>query len=264
MAMRQEARASILADMRRIYDGQLRKEYGTANSLKSREWRGRITFAVAATPEVDSHMSIFQSLGERFVMIRWGRPNGVEAALRAMNQDSALARQELQGAIAHLFGELKQIQPTVSDDLQHSIAALADFVTRARTHVARSGSTKEILYMPEPEAPTRLSQQLTQLAKGSALLDGRDRVGDEDYALIKRVAFDCIPTLRRTIALALINGIALTPLARPATLTYCVEDLQTVGLLEGRRLSELSLDLLIMAGMMEDFTRTPSLSGLAH
>src|SRR5262245_13216091 len=68
LAMKAEAKASILADMRRIYDGQLRKEFGTANNLKAREWKGRITFAVATTPDVDKQYSIFQSLGERFVM----------------------------------------------------------------------------------------------------------------------------------------------------------------------------------------------------
>jgi hypothetical protein len=62
LAMKAEAKASILADMRRIYDGHIRKEFGTANNLKTREWRGRITFAVAATPAVDSHYGIFQSL----------------------------------------------------------------------------------------------------------------------------------------------------------------------------------------------------------
>jgi len=36
-----EAKASILADMRRISDGQLRKEYGTANNLKARAWRSK-------------------------------------------------------------------------------------------------------------------------------------------------------------------------------------------------------------------------------
>ena len=57
------------------------KEYGTDEDRKEHEWKGRITFAVATTDEVGSrHYSVFQSLGERFVMIRWGRPGGVEAA----------------------------------------------------------------------------------------------------------------------------------------------------------------------------------------
>ena len=53
LSMPRERRASILADMRRIFDGDLRKEYGTTEG--SREWSGRITFLVAATPDVDLH-----------------------------------------------------------------------------------------------------------------------------------------------------------------------------------------------------------------
>jgi integrase len=43
---------------------------------------------------------------------------------------------------------------------------LAEFVVRARTHVPRD-SHKHVIYVPEAEAPTRLSQQLCQLAKES-------------------------------------------------------------------------------------------------
>jgi len=253
MAMKPDSKASILADMRRIYDGQLRKEYGTANNLKAREWHGRVTFAVAATSDVDAHYSVFQSLGERFVMIRWGRPNGIQAALTAMNQNGALARQELQAAVARLSHGLPRIEPALSQSLQLSIAALADFVTRARTHIARSGYSKEMLYTPEPEAPTRLSQQLSQLAKGSALLDRHPEVSSVDYALVVRVAFDCIPTTRRKIFQALINGNSLTPAAPASTLKYCVDDLQALGLLEERHFSSLSLELLTMAGVLGAF-----------
>ena len=85
LGMPTDKRATILADLRRIFDGHLRKEFGTSEA--SQEWRGRITLAVATTPDVDSHWMIFQSLGERFVMIRWHRPDGRKAAIRAMNQD---------------------------------------------------------------------------------------------------------------------------------------------------------------------------------
>jgi hypothetical protein len=264
LAMKAEAKASILADMRRIYDGHIRKEFGTANNLKTREWRGRITFAVAATPAVDSHYGIFQSLGERFVMIRWGRPDGIEAALAAMNQDSATARAELQEAVRSLFGGLPAVEPVLSERLQRSVAALADFVTRARTHIERSGTTKEMLYEPEPEAPTRLAQQLSQLAKGSALLDGRPDAGEQDYTIVKRVAFDCIPTRRRKVIEAVCCGRDLEGIAPKATLHYCVEDLQVLDLLENRQLSKLSFDLLTLAGIMGEFTRSPSVSTMVQ
>jgi hypothetical protein len=256
LAMKQEARASILADMRRIFDGELRKEYGTGNNMAARKWTGRMTFAVGATPDVDTHYAVFQSLGERFVMIRWGRPDGIQSALRAMNQDGKTAQQELQEAVRSLFEALPVLEPKVSETIQNQIAALADIVTRARTHVQRSGYTKEMLYAPEPEAPTRLSQQLNQLAKGSALLGGRESVDTSDFEIVRRVGFDCIPTTRRRVIQALIRREDPKGIVPDSSLSYLLGDLEAVGLVQARDLSQAAKELCAMAG---EFTRnTPS------
>ena len=108
LSMSRDHRGAVLADMRRIFDGHLRRELGTAEHPAEREWRGRLTFLVAATPDVDRHYSIFQTLGERFVMVRWHRPGGTEAALRAMSQDRQRVRQELRDAVSALFDSLPE------------------------------------------------------------------------------------------------------------------------------------------------------------
>ena len=182
--------------MRRIYDGQLRKEVGTSDPPLV--WTGRITFAVAATPDVDRHYSIFQSLGERFLMVRWHRPGGdsaaEQAALQAMNQDLPKLQQAMKFAVSQLFAGFSNQPVTMRQGFQKRIAALAEFVVRARTHVPRDSSqSKHLHYMPEPEASTRLAQQLCQLGKGSARLSGRRRVSEADLRLVYRVGFDCIP-----------------------------------------------------------------------
>ena len=247
LGMKYESRCSVLADMRRIFDGRLRKEFGTSDEV--REWEGRITFVVAATPDVDGHYSIFQSLGERFVMVRWHRPGGVEAAVRAMNQDAHRAKRELRDAVQALFGTPPggEVEVGVAGEHQEQIAALAEFAVRARTHVARDKS-KQIMYTPEPEAATRLAQQLCQLAKGSALLVGRTTVNVEDLELVGRVAFDCIPATRREILESCIRteqGQQPGSLSVPeSTLSYAREDLRSVGLLTGTALSERAQELL--------------------
>jgi hypothetical protein len=173
LAMNADKKAAVLADMRRIYDGKLRKEFGTSENAKDHEWTGRITFLVAVTGEIDRHYSVFNALGERFVMIRWPRAGGIEAGLAAMNQDGARATEELRVAVNELFARLANRQPVLSRDLQVRIAALSEIAVRARTHVPRDGYSKAIVYVPEPESNTRLAQQLAQVAKGSALLDGK-------------------------------------------------------------------------------------------
>jgi hypothetical protein len=249
LSMNRAHRGSVLADMRRIYDGHLRKEYGTDEGREAHEWKGRITFAVATTDEVDRHYSVFQTLGERFVMIRWPRPGGVEAALKAMNQNCDERARDLKDAVHALMGNLEKQSPVLPSDLERRIAHLAEFAVRGRTHIHRNGYSKEIAYVPEPEAATRLSQQLAQLAKGSALVAARNSVEAEDYCLVRRVAFDCIPTARRKVLDALIRAEKIEGSGLPSsTLSYVKEDLRALDLLTGDQLSEQARSLLAKAG----------------
>ena len=254
LSMPRDKRASILADMRRIFDGDLRKEYGTTEG--SRAWSGRITFLVGATPDVDRHYAIFQTLGERFVMVRWHRPGGVKAAIKAMNQDLQAAKLDMKTAVQALIKGLPEegadVSLTAGDQLQ--LAALAEFTVRARTQVPRDGF-KDIIYTPEPEAPTRLAQQLCQLAKGSALLVGRRAVAGEDLDLVRRVAFDCIPATRRQVldhAIQTENGQAPPDLTvQGSSLFYCRGDLEALELLNGTTdLSDLAKELLTQVGII--------------
>ena len=253
-AMNRDHRNAILADMRRIYDGKLTREFGTTDRPKERVWEGRLTFAAAATPAIDSYFSVFQSLGERFVLIRLARPDGVPSAICAITQDRIKARDELREAVRHLFTELLDFEPEISQENLERIAALAEFTVRARTHVPRSGyGDKHIEYLPEPEAPTRLGQQLAQLAKGSALIGPRCEVEAEDLTLVKRVAFDCVPVVRRKILAALTAGENLADIDLPlSTRHYVTEDLEALKLINKQNstwgLSDFAIDLLIHAG----------------
>jgi hypothetical protein len=248
LSMNRNDRASILSDLRRIYDGRLGKQYGTPGNPQWREWRGRITFLVGSTPDVDRHYGVFQALGERFVMIRWKRPGGVDAALRAMNQNRNAAKAEGKAAVHRLMKSLPPgVNPTLTPEFQEKIAAIGEFVVRGRTVVPRDRS-KVILDLPEPESATRLPQQLAQLAKGSALIGGRSVADETDYAVARRVAFDCIPGVRRKVIDALITG-GEYPLPH-STLTYVKEDLEALGLTDDDCFSELAEDLLRRGGVL--------------
>jgi hypothetical protein len=256
LAMNPDKRNPILAAMRRIYDGEFSREYGTAERLKDRTWTGRITFTTAATPAIDDYYSIFQSLGERFLLVRSARPDGVDSARSAMRQNITQAKQDLRAAVDQLFSGLPDYEPGINTQDFDGIAHLAEFTVRARTHVPRNSyGKKEIRYVPEAEAPTRLAQQLCQVAKGSALLGNRDTVAREDLMLVKRVALDCIPAVRRKILVAVIDGsiaadgeFQFSSIDLPkVTRFYAAEDLEALDLLEnckGWNLSDLSIQLI--------------------
>jgi hypothetical protein len=108
-----------------------------------------------------------------------------------------------------------------------------------------------MIYVPEPEAATRMAQQLAQLAKGSALLAGRSKVSVEDFRLAQRAALDSIPATRRRVIDALREGKPLSQTNLPkSTLHYAVEDLQSQELLTGEAFSALAEELLVKAWLL--------------
>ncbi len=252
LAIKSDDRNAIFADLRRIYDGDLKKEFGTADRVEG--WKGRITFVACVTPEIDTKYRAIQSLGDRFLMMRWGRA-GQQAALQAMVQDSERARAELKHAVHGLLNGLPQVEPDATPFLKR-LASLADFVARARSHVPReSDGDKAIIGEPEPESAPRLAQQLCQLAKGSALLSHRSSLAEEDFAVARRAGFDCIPAARRKALEWALNGGRVSKTS--SSQKYLAEDLEAVGLLADGRLSRLATDLYARIERKDDFTDSP-------
>lgn len=70
---------------------------------------------------------------------------------------------------------------------------MTDIITRARSGVARDGYSRELLYLPEPEAPTRLAKQLAQL--GAALL-AMGVSEAETWRLLRKAGWDSVPAVR--------------------------------------------------------------------
>jgi hypothetical protein len=133
------------------------------------------------------------------------------------------------------------------------LSALAEFVALARTHVPRDGYKKEIIDLPEAEAPTRIAKQLAQLSKGSALLDQRSVVSNDDYDLAWRVGWDCIPRIRyKILDYALTGDESDLSKLPPSTRCYSDEELRLLGLIASSgknvKLSQQAKRLLSMAG----------------
>lgn len=241
LAIKPDDRKAILADLRRIYDGRLKKEFGTSDVVPA--WQGRITLIAGVTPDIDKHYSAIQSLGDRFVMVRWHRV-GLEAAMRAMMQDLEKAKAELRTAVHGLFASLTATDPAVPEPFMARLAALAEYAVRGRSHVTRTtDGDKAIIGDPEAESAPRLAQQLCQLAKGSARLSGRETANSEDFEVAKRAAFDCIPARRRAMLDSAIEGGKITT-TNSSTKKYDRQDLEAMGLVEGDHLSDLALKLL--------------------
>lgn len=255
LSMRREKRAGILSQLREIYDGEFVRTFGTG---QTKIWRGRITMIAAVTPELDRHISIFSTLGERFLQVRWHRPKSEQAGVMAIAQQGqeAFIRTELQATVKAMFENSVNTTPLLSKDMVHRIACMAEITALARTHVHREGhGNREIEHVPEPEANTRLSKGLAGLAMGIAALNQRQEVAEEDLQDVLRVGMDSIPPSRKLLILAAATGQDFDSLGLARTvMDRQVEELQVLGILDRddeRVLSERVERLLTVADTVE-------------
>lgn len=258
---------TILAQLRRIYDGNFSREFGTDENIEERSWTGRLTLFAGAVPDIDGHYSLFQRLGERFVRVRWPRAGGVEAGLQAMEHTPKVMAELRQAvrALLHPILSNPQTAPRLPEEIKRRIASLSEMVALSRAYIERDDRTRVATGIPVAEGNTRLPQELCQIARGSALLDGRGEVNDDDYRLVCRAAFDSLPPARAAVLKAVIEAHSPYSLGLPKiTASRALEDLELAGVLvktapdfragnlEGqRRLSEMAAELLKAAGFSE-------------
>lgn len=247
-----DRRDEIFAQLRRVYDGRLRKEFGIEGVVN--EWSGRLTIMVAVTPGVDRYTSVFGALGDRFLLVRWQRVSGIDAAIMAMNQDREAKDAHMRAAVRALWSAMETApEPQLSPEIARCIAATAELIAIGRTPVRRDRD-EHIDHVPEAEGATRLAQQLCQLAKGSARLELRLHVDAAiDLAVVYRVAFDTLPPQRAAVLRAVLKGHSTVSsgLKRHAR-ERAVADLKALDLLDDHgRLTTQTRGLFAAAGLLK-------------
>ena len=248
LSMRRETRAAILSQLREIHDGEFRRSFGTG---ETKIWRGRVSIVAAVTPVLDRHYSIFSVLGDRFLQVRWHRPDCEEAGEWAIQQQGSEAEiQRLaRAAIAELFRNGTKEPPELSAKMQKRIAALSEIVALARSQVFRSSyGNRQIEYIPEPEANTRISKGLAAIAKGIASLHGSVQVTENDLQDVFRIGWDCLPECRRRLIQAVLAGQDLDAVPMPRTVRQReLEELLELGVVQGQQFTDRINRLLSIA-----------------
>jgi IclR helix-turn-helix domain len=210
LTLHQDKRAEILAQLREIYDGSYRKEFGNGTVV---DWVGRIDLISGVTPIIDMKYSVNQTLGERFLLYRLTANDPATVALQAMRQQGReiAMREELRTAVADFFQGLIPVPVPIPEPLLHRLAVLAAFTARARSSVLWD-YRGEIEYIPEPEGPGRIAKQLASLARGLALVRGTESVTRADYLTVYRVAEDTLPAQKKTMLATLLDPTLTEPM----------------------------------------------------
>jgi hypothetical protein len=210
LTMHREARGQIIGQLREVADGKTEKSFGNGLRLG---WEGKIGFIAGVTPIIDEQHSFLSVMGERFVLYRMPEVARSDIARRSLARrgHEPELRQRIKTTVG---GFLEQFlgcgRLELPDGFTEPLIVLSDIVTRARSGVARDGYSRDLLYLPEPEAPTRLAKQLAQLG-AAGLAIGLDEA--ETWRLIRKVGWDSVPAVRCAVIDSLARQNEPIPLA---------------------------------------------------
>jgi hypothetical protein len=195
LSMGGEIRGPLLAALREIHDGHWTRHVGVDGG-RELPWKGKCALIGGCTPAIDMHHALMAMMGERFLLFRMPAIDERAQADRAMQHVSQeqKMRRELREAVAALFRAVRLESQEFNEDSRKRMAALATFVAHARSAVERDRYHREIELIPASEMPGRLACALRCLFQGLEIIG----VGNEEcWKLVRQVALDCIPDVRR-------------------------------------------------------------------
>lgn len=199
LSMRDTEKEEIFGILRDAYDGKCGKVFG--NGVE-RNYVSRFTVLAAVTPRIYDMSHQQTALGERFLKYAVGdnlqhtaEKDIISRAIQNINSEAKM-NNEFQDVVSAFLDRTVNLKivPTISEEIERQIIALAMFGARLRGSVSRDTYRNEIMTSrPSAEIGSRLGIQLAKLAKSLAMVQGRKTVIDADVKLLKKVTLDTIP-----------------------------------------------------------------------
>jgi len=193
----------IMQQLRDVYDGKVHVEYGNGKIV---DWSGKVGIIGGITPEIERHSAFIGRLGDRFLYYRMSisEDKRMQIAFNAIMFPSLEddIRKKIASATSKFIDDcimrIKEAETVkITEDVAMIVSAASDFLSRARTPVARMHDmVKTIEYKPEYEATGRIARAFKVLIKALAFVRGRNEATYEDYLVIKDICRGSIPSIR--------------------------------------------------------------------
>lgn len=249
LSMNWDARTQIMSQLREIYDGRIKKTFGTGMVV---EWpadpksRGYIGFIGASTDVIYNFLEMYKTMGERFILYYPEQPDRFMTARKATSNIEIInKRREEIGAMVkeYLDGivEIPAALPKIPYELNEDIIALAEFSTRAQGSVTRDlhSPGKEIIEFHDPTMPTRVAEQMTALACAFSIMNKDGVILESDKKILYKIAMDSMSRSRHKVLTKLTeysevdNGGLAEDMNIPANTTRrWLQDLNVLGLVD--------------------------------
>lgn len=255
LKMNVKARDEIFGMLRSIYDGEFKKRFG--NTQKS--YTSKFGIVAGVTPAVEVHLSGETALGERFLRCWLNLPKNHEEHIqyieRAMSNVTRedIIRADLQRTANSclnfdFINEIGKIE--IDSIINKKLVYLSLFTSILRSAIERDQYTKQVQYKPFQEAGTRLVKQKTKLLMGISYFHRQQKVTNNIYKIVCKLAKGTIPSRRENILQALLykgidKALTIKQLSNmislpPITTQFVVDSLRMLKVVEKSRYSHVN------------------------
>lgn len=196
MELPPEKRSVILSQLREIYDGQYIKEFGTNTSKR---WIGKLGIIACATTNWFNYHHSKTIIGERFLFYRIYYSDEAFTSITQQILSRKIDKNVdiyLKKLIREFITNLNKHNYELNEQEKDYITKTANFITKARCPVVRDGYKKEIINIPEPEAPFRIIQQLKLFYTKLQIIDNNT---EENLDIVKKVVLSSVPEERKKV-----------------------------------------------------------------
>ena len=228
----EQSRMTIMGQLREIYDGAYVKRTGNGEDVL---WTGKIGAIAGVTETIFQHMESMSAMGDRFVLYQVRQPDRVAVTKFKINKMmegtteydimpelKSMTQQYLQRAFDNM-SKSEALKLDLSEEEIDEIVSVADFCTMVRSGMITDKYRNHISFVPTPEMPMRMFEQMHALAISFLYMRKMDnpkcdhKIAPDDFRVIYKIAFDSIPIVRR-IALQYLTkyslGVTTANLAR--------------------------------------------------
>jgi len=164
------------------------------------------------TEAIYQHLEGMSVMGDRFMLYQIPQPDRKEVLHFKLNQEDSGMTETVQmpkaQALVHrymqqAFDELEDTKIVLNAEQRSEIIDVADFCTIARSGIIQNEYTGKISFVPSPEMPTRMFEQMLALSSTFLLMNKIDNpehdglLVNRDFKIMYKIAYDSIPIQRR-------------------------------------------------------------------